>query len=81
MYVEKNGWKRVVSWVLEKIGTKGGSWALGKSEEQDETFRRGSCAWRGRKEPGGGRRLEGQDEPGDEGAVGKYGPKEMWGAK
>lgn len=31
VYVEKNGWKRVVSWVLEKIETKGGSWALGKS--------------------------------------------------
>lgn len=30
-YVEKNGWKGAVSWVLEKIGTKGASRALGKS--------------------------------------------------
>lgn len=31
VYVEKNGWKGAVSWVLEKIGTKGASRALGKS--------------------------------------------------
>lgn len=31
VYIEKNGWKAVVSWVLEKIGTKGASRALGKS--------------------------------------------------
>lgn len=28
--LEKNGWKGVVSWVLEKIGTKGASRALGE---------------------------------------------------
>lgn len=67
--VEKNGWEGVVSWVLGKIETRGESWAL---EKQDETLRRGSCVWRGRKEPGGGRRLEGQDEPGGE-AVGDRG--------
>lgn len=31
VHVEKNGWKGVVSWVLEQIGTKGASRALGKS--------------------------------------------------
>lgn len=36
-------------------------------EEPDETLRRGNSVWRGRKEPGGSRRLEGQEEPGDEG--------------
>lgn len=53
-------------------------------EDQDETLRRGSCFWRGRKEPGGGRRLEGQDEPGDEG-VGKGGEEPLgnadWGRR
>lgn len=28
--LEKNGWKGVVSWVLEKIGTKGASRVLGE---------------------------------------------------
>ena len=51
-----------MGWIKERAGRWGS-----RLEEQDETLRRGSCVWRGRKEPGGGRRLEGQDEPGDEG--------------
>lgn len=34
--------------------------------ELDKTLKTGKLCLEGRKEPGGGRRLEGQDEPGDE---------------
>lgn len=54
---------------MDKIGTKGTSRALGGQFVGGTRYiaETGKLCSEGRKEPGGGRRLEGKDEPGDEG--------------
>lgn len=62
------GWMDgVLSGMLVKIGTGGTGRAFGESAGGTRDVETGKLCWEGRKEPGGGRRLEGQDEPGDEG--------------
>lgn len=54
--------------MLVKTGAGGASRAFGESVGGiRQNVKTGKLCLEGRKEPGGGRRLEGQDEPDDEG--------------